>query len=55
VATATKAGLNFDDWETEHRREILEVMKQIRPPAIVKLSGAPTPQKARNGHGSGVQ
>jgi hypothetical protein len=29
--TASEAGLAFDDWKTEHRREMLEVMKQIRP------------------------
>jgi hypothetical protein len=27
--TASEAGLAFDDWETEHRREMLGVMKQI--------------------------
>jgi hypothetical protein len=29
--TASEAGLAFDDWKTEHRREMLEVMTQIRP------------------------
>jgi hypothetical protein len=29
--TANETGLPFDDWETEHRREMLGVMKQIRP------------------------
>ena len=29
--TASEAGLPFDDWKTEHRQEMLEVMKQIRP------------------------
>jgi hypothetical protein len=29
--TASEAGLAFDDWKTEHRQEMLEVMKQIRP------------------------
>src|SRR5215472_9873117 len=37
--TASEAGLAFDDWETEHRHEMLEVMKQISV-----ISGAPTPQ-----------
>jgi hypothetical protein len=48
--TASEAGLAFDDWKTEHRREMLEVMKQISA-----ISGAPTPQEARYGRGSGVQ
>jgi hypothetical protein len=29
--TASDAGLALDDWKTEHRQEMLEVMKQIRP------------------------
>jgi hypothetical protein len=41
--TASEAGLAFDHWKTEHRREMLEVMKQISA-----ISGAPTPQQARN-------
>jgi hypothetical protein len=48
--TESDAGLAFDDWKTEHRQEMLDVMKQISA-----ISGAPTPQGARNGHGSGVQ
>jgi hypothetical protein len=40
--TASEAGLAFDDWKTEHRREMLEVMKQISA-----ISSAPTPQEAR--------
>jgi len=48
--TPSEAGLPFDDWKTEHRREMLEVMKQISA-----ISGDPTPQEARNGRGSGVQ
>ena len=40
--SASVAGLAFDDWETEHRREMLEVMKQISA-----ISSAPTPQEAR--------
>jgi hypothetical protein len=39
--TDSEAGLPFDDWKTEHRREMLEVMKQISA-----ISGAPTPQEA---------
>jgi hypothetical protein len=39
--TASEAGLPFDDWKTDHRREMLEVMKQISA-----ISGAPTPQEA---------
>jgi len=46
---ASLAGLAFDDWKTEHRREMLEVMKQISA-----ISGAPTPQEAGNRRGSGV-
>jgi hypothetical protein len=42
-------------WEVQRQREMLDVMKQIRPPAIVKLSGAPTPSGVRSGGGSGVQ
>jgi hypothetical protein len=38
--SASEAGLAFDDWKTEHRREMLEVMKQISA-----ISGAPTPQR----------
>ena len=38
--TANETGLPFDDWKTEHRREMLEVMKQISA-----ISGAPTPQR----------
>ena len=53
--TGHDSGRGFDAWEVQHQREMLEVMKQIRPPAIVKLSGAPTPQEARNSRGSGVQ
>jgi hypothetical protein len=53
--TGHDPGRGFDAWEVQHRREMLEVMKQIRAPVIVKLSGAPTPQEARNGRGSGVQ
>ena len=34
--SADEAGLPFDDWKTEHRREMLEVMKQISA-----ISGAP--------------
>ena len=34
--TANETGLPFDDWETEHRREMLGVMKQISA-----ISGAP--------------
>ena len=34
--TANETGLPFDDWKTEHRREMLEVMKQISA-----ISGAP--------------
>jgi hypothetical protein len=45
--TASEAGLAFDDWKTEHRREMLEVMKQISA-----TSGSPTPQEARNDGGS---
>ena len=41
--TASEAGLAFDHWKTEHRREMLEVIKQISA-----ISGAPTPQQARN-------
>ena len=37
--SADEAGLAFDDWKKEHRREMLEVMKQISA-----ISGAPTPQ-----------
>ena len=48
--TASKAGLAFDDWEIEHQREVLDVMKQMSA-----ISGAPTPREARNGSGSGVQ
>jgi hypothetical protein len=33
----SEAGLAFDDWKTEHRREMLEVMKQISA-----ISGGPT-------------
>jgi hypothetical protein len=29
--TVSEAGLAFDNWKTEHRCEMLEVMKQIRP------------------------
>jgi len=29
--TATEAGLAFDQWEAEHQREMLDVMKQIQP------------------------
>jgi hypothetical protein len=46
--TGHDPGRGFDAWEVQHQREMLEVMKQIRPPAIVKLSGTPTPQEARN-------
>jgi hypothetical protein len=28
--SADEAGLAFDDWNTDHRRKMLEVMKQIR-------------------------
>jgi hypothetical protein len=45
--TASEAGLAFDDWETEHRQEMLEIMKQISA-----ISGSPTPQEARIGGGS---
>jgi hypothetical protein len=45
--SADEAGLAFDHWKTEHRREMLEVMKQISA-----ISGAPTPQEARIGGGS---
>jgi hypothetical protein len=38
--TASEAGLAFDDWKTEHRREMLDVVKQISA-----ISGAPTPQR----------
>jgi hypothetical protein len=48
--TASETGLAFDDWKTEHRLEMLEVMKQISA-----ISGAPTPQEARNDPGSGAQ
>jgi hypothetical protein len=48
--SADEAGLAFDDWKTEHRREMLKVMKQISA-----ISGDPTPQEARIGRGSGVQ
>ena len=34
--SASVAGLAFDDWKTEHRREMLEVMKQISA-----ISGCP--------------
>jgi hypothetical protein len=47
--TASAPGLAFDDWRTEHRREMLQVMKQISA-----ISGSSTPQEARNGHGSGM-
>jgi hypothetical protein len=53
--TGHDPGRGFDAWEVQHQREMLDVMKQIRPPVIVELSGAPTPQEARNGRGSGVQ
>ena len=45
--SANEAGLAFHDWKTEHRLEMLEVMKQISA-----ISGAPTPQEARIGGGS---
>jgi hypothetical protein len=48
--SASKAGTDFSDWVAGHQREMLEVMKQISA-----ISGAPTPQEARNGRGSGVQ
>jgi len=48
--SATKAGTDFSDWDAGHRREMLEVMKQISA-----ISGAPTPHDARNGRGSGGQ
>jgi hypothetical protein len=44
---SSEADLAFDHWKTEHRREMLEVMKQISA-----ISGAPTPQEARIGGGS---
>jgi hypothetical protein len=47
--TASEDGVAFDDWKTEHRREMLEVMKQISA-----ISGTPTPQEARNGGGTDV-
>jgi len=47
--TAREAGVAFDDWKTEHRQEMLEVMRQISA-----ISGAPAPEGARNGGGSGV-
>jgi hypothetical protein len=34
--TTSEAGLAFDDWETEHRQEMLEIMKPISA-----ISGAP--------------
>ena len=41
--SADEAGLACDDWKTEHRQEMLEVLMQISA-----ISGAPTPQQARN-------
>src|SRR5215472_1140613 len=48
--SASEAGLAFDDWKTEHRLEMLEIMKQISA-----ISGTPTPREARNDRGSCVQ
>ena len=48
--SANEAGLAFHDWKTEHRLEMLEVMKQISA-----ISGAPMSREARNCCGSGVQ
>ena len=48
------AGIGFDDWAVEHQREMLEVMKQVHPLAIVKLATVPTARNAMTGRGCPV-
>jgi hypothetical protein len=48
-------GLAFSEWLEADQNEMVEVLAKIPAPVIVKLSGAPTPQVARNGRGSGLQ
>jgi len=35
--TGHDPGRGFDAWEVQHQRELLDVMKQIRPPVIAEF------------------
>jgi hypothetical protein len=41
--------MGFDEWELEHRREMLDVLKHVMPLAVVARQGAAARDSRRPG------